>query len=428
MDIEKGVSKNIDLIGYHDLNDKPGFQMALQTVEKRWYLYVAHWLHQGLTILEVTKPSKPRFVKYVAEPGGKPGTCCFKVQVADGIMVTNLQQKIPIYHGNSPGDPFDEGINIWDVKDPENPALLSHWKTGAIGTHRNYYGGGRYVHLSAACPGFTGNIYRIVDIVDPRNPVEVGRWWLPEQWAAGGVKINREGSFGVHGPPYPAGNSVYLSFGGIGMIIVDISDISQPKYLGKLQTTPPFGWIAPTCHTVLPIATRKMAIMTSEGRRIPAMGQGSKQTGKTPPANFIGVVDVSNEKEPVLMSVFPTPEPPPNSPFKNYSVTEKVGAFGFGPHNLHEPHYHPDLENRDDRIYVAYCSAGVRIYDISDHFLPREIAFYVPRDPSKWAWQKPNGGFGGDLRTNVEDILVDKRGYMYVTDMQQGLHILRCTI
>jgi hypothetical protein len=139
------------------------------------------------------------------------------------------------------------------------------------------------------------------------------------------------------------------------------------------------------------------------------------------------MVDVSDETNPTLIAIFPIPEPPPGSPYKNYSETQKVGAYGFGPHNLHEPHSHPDLEDRDDRIYATYFSAGVRVYDISDPYLPKEIAYYIPPDPKKWAWQHP-AGFGGDLRATSEDILVDKRGYIYVTEMQQGLHILRCTM
>ena len=167
--------------------------------------------------------------------------------------------------------------------------------------------------------------------------------------------------------------------------------------------------------------------MTSEGRRIPVIGQGSLQGGPRIPLNFIGMVDVSDEANPMLIAIFPIPEPPPGSPYKNFSETKKVGAYGFGPHNLHEPHNHPDLEDRDDRIYATYFSAGVRVYDISDPYLPREIAYYLPPDPKKWTWQRP-GGFGGELRATSEDILVDKRVYIYVTDMQQGLHILRCTV
>ena len=432
MKIEKGIAKNMELVAYHDMEDKPAIQMAMQVVNNRWYLYFAHWYHQGWSIMDVTEPSDPKYIRFIPDPGGKPATLTIKVQVANGIMITQMQQRIPAFFGNPPDAPFDEGIYIWDVKDPENPKRLGHWKTGSIGTHRNYYDGGRYVHLSAACPGFKGNIYRIVDIVDPTYPVEVGRWWLPEQWAAGtfedpSLRAAYLGRFFLHGPPYPKGDKVYLSYHGLGLVILDISDITLPKFVGKLQTSPPLGGPSPTCHTVLPLTRRKLAIMTSEGRRIPMIGQGTLQGGPAAPLNFIGMVDVSDETNPTLIAIFPIPEPPPGSPFKNFSETKKVGAYGFGPHNLHEPHYHPDLEDRDDRVYATYFSAGVRVYDISDPFLPREIAYYLPPDPKKWTWQHPDG-FGGDLRVTSEDILVDKRGYIYVTDMQQGLHILRCTI
>jgi hypothetical protein len=432
MKIEKGIAKNMELVGYHDVDDKPGIQMAMQVVNHRWYLYIAHWYHQGWSIMDVTEPSGPKYIKFIPDPGGKPATFTIKVQVANGIMITQMQQRIPIFFGNPPDAPFDEGIYIWDVKDPENPKRLGHWKTGSAGTHRNYYDGGRYVHLSAACPGFSGNIYRIVDIDDPTHPVEVGRWWLPEQWSAGGVPAAGPaagplGRFFLHGPPYPKGDKAYLSYHGLGMVILDISDITLPRFVGKLQTAPPLGGQSPTCHTVLPITKRKLALMTSEGRRIPVIGQGTLQGGPLIPLNFIGMVDVSDETNPTLIAIFPIPEPPPGSPYKNFSETKKVGAYGFGPHNLHEPHNHPDLEDRDDRIYATYFSAGVRVYDISDPFLPREIAYYLPPDPKKWTWQRP-GGFGGELRATTEDILVDKRGYIYVTDMQQGLHILRCTV
>jgi hypothetical protein len=65
-----------------------------------------------------------------------------------------------------------EGIYIWDVKmDPENPKFLSHWSTGEANgsTHRFFYSGGRYVHLTSTCKGFAARIYRIIDIIDPQH-------------------------------------------------------------------------------------------------------------------------------------------------------------------------------------------------------------------------------------------------------------------
>ena len=106
-----------------------------------------------------------------------------------------------------------------------------------------------------------------------------------------------------------------------------------------------------------------------------------------------------------------------------------MGAGPFGPHNLHEPHYHPALEDRNDRIYCCYFHAGLRIYDISDPFVPKEIAYYLPPDPEKWAFNNATGDlFPGPNISVTEDVIVDNRGYIYMDTLHQGLYILRCTV
>lgn len=46
---------------------------------------------------------------------------------------------------------------------------------------------------------------------------------------------------GLHGPPYVKGNHVYCGYNGAGMVILDISDIRQPKLVGRLNTHAVFG-------------------------------------------------------------------------------------------------------------------------------------------------------------------------------------------
>lgn len=410
MKIEKGIAKNMELIGYHDLEDRPGFQMAMQVVSDRWYLYCAHYRHRGWTILDVTDPTDPKFIKFISEPGGKPATSTLKIQVANGIMITQLQLSLQSLKEGRPDDPCDEGILIWDIKDPENPKYLSHWKTGGglwIGTHRNYYDGGRYVHLSATCPGFTGHIYRIVDIFDPSHPVEVGRWWLPEQWVAGGAKYTgptfTHPSLMLHSP-YIKGNRAYLAYCDGGLIILDISDITLPKFISQLKTKPPLGAFI-SLPSAIPLTKRNLVIISSEGIGKETYEKATGSKGVLP-LSFAGIVDVSDETNPTLISFFPVPEPPPGASYKNFH--EKPGWFG--PHNWHEPHNNPYLENRDDRVYLTYFNAGVRVYDISDPLLPKEIAYYIPPDPKRWL----TTGRGDKLAPASEDILVDKRGYIYM--------------
>ena len=88
------------------------------------------------------------------------------------------------------------------------------------------------MHVAAGMPGYEGNIYVIVDLRDPANPREVGRWWVPGQHTAGGEQPSTP-DISLHGPPYVMGDLAYLPYGSAGMIIVDISEVSKPRQIRR---------------------------------------------------------------------------------------------------------------------------------------------------------------------------------------------------
>lgn len=52
VNMEKGAAKNMELVAYHDLDSRPGFQMAMQVVDGRWYLCLGHfWQYRRKTSL-----------------------------------------------------------------------------------------------------------------------------------------------------------------------------------------------------------------------------------------------------------------------------------------------------------------------------------------------------------------------------------------
>lgn len=441
MSDKQAFAKNMDLLAYHDLDDKPWFQMAMQVVDGRYYLYAAHFKHSGWAIVDVTDPAKPEYLKFIPGPDLK-GQGTPKLQVAEGLMITALGGTLPMLHGTEWGDPFEEGVYIWDVKDPVEPKLLSKWATGGGGgVHRFFYNGGRYVHLSATCKGFRGFIYRILDIIDPANPVEAGRWWAPDQFTAGYMEPKGPPPPGdpqlalldsavMHGPAYPKGNLAYVSYGGAGLVILDISDITLPQLVGQLRHHPPFAGklCGARCHTVLPLSKRDYAVMTSEGERYHVYSSEQVREAAQP-LNFIGMVDVSDPSDPTLVSTFPYPEIPEGYPYKNFNEIPGWGAGPFGPHNIHEPHDHPALQDRNDRIYCAYFHAGLRVYNIDDPYVPREIAYFIPPDPQKWTFNNEAGDlFPGPRLGVAEDVLVDNRGNIFLDTQHDGLYVLRCTV
>jgi len=392
------VADQVSVVGYSDLDGRPGFKLAIKEVNGRWYLYMGHLWHRGWTIVDVTDPARPTVAKFVPGPDN---TWTIQMDLHDDIMITALQGFSKEW-GADPDKPFDEGVLIWDISDPVNPTQLGHFKTGGRGTHRNQYPGGQYMHLAANMPGYQGQIYVIVDISDPANPTEAGRWWVPGQHTAGGETSSE--NYSIHGPPHIAGNRAYLPYQAAGMIILDISDVSKPTLIGQLDFNPPFRGAV---HTVVPIPERQLAYTNSE-----AIAESCAE-----PLNQASLVDISDPSKPRLVSIFPVPEPPGGSPYADFC--DKGGRFG--PHNVNQNLHSPDVEPQGDLIYLTYFNAGLRIYNIADPEQPREVGYFIPPDPQERIGPIPVE----KLVVQTEDVLVDRRGYIYITGKNEGLWILR---
>jgi hypothetical protein len=384
-------------VGYCDLNGKPGFKLAIKEHEGKWYLYTTHFWHQGWSVVDVTDPSRPQVVNFIEGPAN---TATWQIDLYDDKMITGLEHrtKFPNFGGDSTrAQP--EGVIIWDISNPVKPRRQGHFNTNSTGTHRNFYGGGKYMHLAAAAPGFTGNIYLIVDISDPARPVEAGRWWVKEQ--QGG----QDKDLSLHGPPYVIGDTAYLPYGSAGLIIVDIKDPSRIREIGRLDFSPPFHSRFGV-HGVVPLPDKGIAYVNSEDI---SYGKG--------PAHHAAIVDIRDPAQPFLLSLLPEPVPPRGSPFRNFS--EKGGWSG--PHNMNQLQHNPAVQQQDSIFYLAHFNAGLRIYNVADARLPKEVGWFLPPEPTTRYGPMPVG----KLVLQTEDVLVDRRGYIYLTDKNQGLWIVR---
>ena len=408
--IPKGwQASNMKAIGYSGLDGRGGaFKMAIRQVAGRWYLYMGHEWHRGWSILDVTDPTNPKYVKFVEGPDN---TNTIQMEFHDNIMVTALQRKQPNW-GGDPNRPNEEGVLIWDISDPVNWTQLSHWKTGSTGVHRIGYPGGKYVNLTAAIPGYLGRILVFLDISDPKNPKEAGRWWMPGQKEGEQPKLNAT----FHGPAIISddGKTAYMGYGP-AVVILDISDISKPKLIGQLTISPPFGGIP--AHDVLPIPGKNMLFVHGE-----ATGGGDTpddQPACARPITTAAMVDIKDPAKPYLVSILPTPVPPKGAPYTDFC--DKGGRFG--PHNTNLEYHLPDVEKQADLIYLTYFNAGLRIYDIKNPRLPKEIGWFIPPTPTKRYGPLPYD----KLVSQTEDVLVDTRGNIYITDKNWGIFVLRYT-
>jgi hypothetical protein len=111
--------------------------------------------------------------------------------------------------------------------------------------------------------------------------------------------------------------------------------------------------------------------------------------------------------------------PPPGSPYIDFC--DKGGRFG--PHNTNNEIHSPHVASNDKLIYLTYFNAGLRVFDISKPRQPTEAGWFMPPNPPRPAQSQV-----GEIKVNqTQDVLVDTRGYAYVTDSAWGIWIVRYT-
>ena len=185
---------------------------------------------------------------------------------------------------------------------------------------------------------------------DPSSPEEVGRWWLPGTREGDDVPPpqrhpHADAGFRVHNiNVYPErGERAYLGYIDGGVIILDISDMSSPTLVSRLDYHPPLPGFT---HTVLPLFERDLLIVTDE-----AVTEDCSDWPK-----LTWVVDARGETNLVPIATMPMP-----------SREEYCGRPGrFGAHNIHENQLVPTSWTSDEIIVGAYFNTGVRVHDISD--------------------------------------------------------------
>ncbi|HZF05227.1 MAG TPA: hypothetical protein VE932_12935 [Patescibacteria group bacterium] len=355
-------ARGIEPVGYFDC---PG---GGQVVVSGTTAYVAHMkAPHGTTVVDVSDPAKPRKLAEIAIP---PDVHSHKVRVMNDVMLVNREAP----PRTTPGTGFRGGLGVFDVSRPDKPREIAFWE--CKGVHRFTFDG-RY----------RGNIVGILDLNDPAHPQEVGRWWMPGQWIAGGETPTWEGRAHRCHHPIRLGNRLYVSYWHGGFVILDIEDMGKPRLVSGLDWSPPFS--TPT-HTALPIP------FPLQGRRVLLVADEDVMRIAPGPPAFLWLVDVSDETRP--------------TPFASFQVDGIDGSSQPEFTGCHQP----CEEVRGTEIPVAWFAHGLRIVDIANPHAPREVASFVP-----------DAAGGGRVCSN--DVCYDARGLMYLIDRDRGLHIVERT-
>jgi hypothetical protein len=401
------VAWNFKLLAQHELGGHGGMGegMSIQIArDGRRILWLAHeTAPKNFTALDVSDPRAPKVVVQTDLPQAFMRSN--SLETVGDVMAVAYQTREP---GQKPA-----GFELFDISTPEQPKSIAFVDASgphSRGVHQLWFCDGEYVHLSSGAPDFKprnqldDQFYRAFDVRNPAKPAEVGRWWLPGTRDGDAEpppvrqKPPHDKGFRAHNTNvYPRRpDRCYLGYIDGGMFILDIADKARPKAVSRWKNSPPYTGF---CHTVLPLFERDLLIVTDESTMDDAVDW----------PKLVWVLDAREEKNLVPISTCPAP---------SYDAFAKRGGR-FGAHNIYENVPRPTGWHSENIILGTFFNAGLRAYDISDPYQPKEVAAFVPPAPAR----APHGTI------QLNDVFVDERRIVYTVDRHAGgLYILEMEI
>ncbi len=229
---------------------------------------------------------------------------------------------------------WSAGLAVYDISKLENPRRIGFMPVEGGGIHRIWYTGGRWAYVSVLLDGFTDYIFMTVDMSNPAQPREAGRWWIPGMNLAAAETPPWEPTrrYGLH-HAIIHGDTAYAAWRDAGMVVLDIADRAKPKLIVHRNWSPPYGG---GTHNCLPLPDRDLLVVLDEAV-LDHQEDGLK---------LIWVFDNRTRENPVSISSFPTPA----------EADYKAKGGHFGPHNIHENR--PGSFVSTQLIFATYQNAG----------------------------------------------------------------------
>jgi hypothetical protein len=244
------IARNFEVLGHEDL----GLEDSNADV---WvhgnFAYVGTALSpcsgRGVKIVDVSNLREPEMSGTLA---GRAGTSAEDMVVRTvsteffkgDLLAVGIQGPC-----SEEADGEDFGLELWDVSSlAEGPPVklgeiaLAH---GEGGVHElDLFQRGSHVYALVATPfseffdPVPGGDFRIVDVTNPRTPVQVGEWGANAHALTPGPFFG-QGSFGAaagHSARASAdGMQAYVSYRDLGVLTLDISDVTEPTLLTRTR-------------------------------------------------------------------------------------------------------------------------------------------------------------------------------------------------
>ena len=336
-----------------------GDMWAFEGIDGRDYVYVGTFGHDWMKAYDVTDPENPIVTD----------SLWVDARRINDVKI-HPERRIGIITREGASDRRN-GIVILDLNDPAHPAILSEYTETLTGGVHNVWISGEH-DLVYACHNGTSDLH-IIDISDPANPKQVGRWGLDKEDKTLHDVIVQDGY-------------AYLSYWDDGVIMLDVGAGSHGGSPTEPRLVSQFAYPIGNTH----VAWRAGRYLFVGDELFPSDWSPSRPIEAR---GYIHVIDYTDIEHPHEVARYEVPEA--------------------GSHNVWV---------EDDKLYVGYYQGGLRVVDVSGELRGdlyrqgREIAAFktadarsvVPNYPMTWGAQV-------------------FKGHIFSSDFNSGLWVTRLT-
>ena len=364
--VERGVEHEVIVTGRGLVEDRPTSDLwAFTGIDGRDYVYTGtHLGGQRMLAWDVTNPANPVLTDFVE----------VDARVVNDVKV-NSKATIAVITREGASN-RKNGIVLLDLTDPAHPVITDTYTKDLTGGVHNVFFSGDMLY---AIHDGTLDVH-VLNVADPNDVEEVGRWgidkpgkYLHDIWVVDGL--------------------AYVSYWNDGVYILDAGD-------GRWGGTPTepvevssFAYVEGNTHFAFPYTN-------SDGHRYLFVGDeifdcedcisrnGHPGDGSR---GFVHVLDLEDPEN--LREV------------ARYEVPEA------GAHNLWV---------EDDKMYVAYYQAGLRVVDVSG-----ELRGDLYKQGREMAWFPTGTPDGNVVNSPMAWGPQPFKGHVFVSDLNSGLWVVR---
>ena len=395
---DKGYTCNTELVGregksggfrVHRFVDKAGRECAYYDTTLLFPLNAQNLGDQptGVAVVDMSDPTKPKRTATLATLAMQSPHESVNISKKRGLLVAVYGTP-----GAAPGV-----VDVYDLnEDCRQPQLQASAPVALLGHESGFSPDGLTFYATSL---FDGNV-TAVDLTDPKLPKPIA--------------VFRSFSHGM--TTSDDGNRGYMASRGVGLEILDLSEIQARKPLPQVRQISTYKWdnmSIPQVAIPITIKGRPYVMEVDEFSLDQAGSDFPAQNG--PVVGAARIIDIADEKSPKVVGDMRLAV---HQPENRAQLENDPGATSFV--QGYAGHY-CNVPKRTDPGIVAcsFINSGLRVFDIRDPRRPKEIAYFVAppaaspvmNERSNYAMSQPD--------------FVPERGEIWYSDGNSGFYAVR---